>query len=286
MTLHGSGIELDDGRLAILFQATLKESPLDPSMIRGTEALRHTSLMVSIIGQTGEALFHNPAALRAFGDAAHLSGWFEDSGQALLAALDAGESYQAELLIRTLSGARWHSLRGTPTLDPVTGVRAVLLQQLDIHKRRQAEDLAAARSKNVDELNQTLAVVENQRQQILMLSAPILEVGEQTLAVPLIGQLSQDRIHEIAQRLLPAAQSRRCRFVILDLTGCSELDSGGARSLRQLTLAVELLGSRCIVTGIHPSLARAILAAGLDVSRLQTLRTLRDGIDYCRSQGL
>ncbi len=56
MTLHGSGIELDDGRLAILFQATVKETPFEPSMVRGVEALRHTSLMVSLVSEQGEVV--------------------------------------------------------------------------------------------------------------------------------------------------------------------------------------------------------------------------------------
>ena len=76
MVLHGSGSRLDDGRLAILFQATLKETPIEPSMIRATEALRHTTLIVSVHDEAGAVLFHNPAALRTFGDATHIHGWF------------------------------------------------------------------------------------------------------------------------------------------------------------------------------------------------------------------
>lgn len=283
MVLHGSGVELDDGRLGILFQAVLKETPIEPSMLRGAEALRHTALMVSLVNEKGAAVFHNPAALRVFGNAPAIAPWFADEGKAILDTLRSGEPLQTELLVQGLSGPRWHSVRATLLTDPVSGERSLLLQQLDVHERRAAEDLAESRSRLIDELNRTVSLVEQQRQQILTLSAPILDVGEQTLAVPLIGSLSTERIGEIALRLLAAVQSQRRRFVILDLTGCSELDPGGALSLRRLNKAIELLGSRAFVTGVHPALAQALLQAELGLSQLQSLRTLREGIEHCRA---
>lgn len=282
MTLHGSGIELDDGRLAILFQAVLKESQLAPSMVRGVEALRHTSLMVSLLSLTGSALFHNPAALRVFGDTPDIAGWFADDGRAMLAAVAAGSDFASEELVRTAEGPRWHAIQARPATDPVSGERAVLLQQTDVRERRRAEDLAETRSKLLEELNHTLALVEQQRQQILALSAPVLDVGRETVAVPLIGNIGSDRISEIAQRLLPALQSQRTRYVILDLTGCSELAESDARRLGQLASAIQLLGARPILTGINPQLARALVTSGTELAGLPTLRTLREAIEHCR----
>lgn len=275
MTLHGSGVHLDDGRLAILFQAERKATPVDPSMVRGVEALRHTSLMVSLLTEHGAAIFHNPAALRAFGDAPTIAGWFSDAGEALLTAVRDTRSFQAEMPVRRPEGERWHSVRATSVSDPVTGARSVLLQQLDIRDRRDAEDL-------VQQLGSTLAIVDQQRQEILALSAPLLDVGEHTLAVPLIGALTRDRIEEIGERLLPALHRERRRHLILDLTGCNDLDAAGARSLVDLTGAVSLLGSRTVLCGIRPALADALVTAELDLSRMLTLRTLRDAIARCR----
>jgi anti-anti-sigma regulatory factor len=283
MTLHGLGVELDDGRLAILFQAMQKETPIEPSMIRAAEALRHTSLMVSLINEQGETIFQNPAALRAFGNAPSIQGWFGDGGTALLSALRAGEVFQAELLVHLPEQECWHSLRATPVTDPVTGERAGLVQQLDIQKRREAEDLAAAQGQLVEELNRAVAVVERQHEEILMLSAPILDVGPYVLAVPVIGALTSERLTEIAQRLLPAIQAQRCRYAILDMTGCVQMDSAGAHGLSRLTAAVELLGAHAILTGISPVLAQAMVTAGIELSQFVSLRTLNDGFEYSRA---
>lgn len=281
MTLHGSGVELDDGRLAILFQAVLKETQLAASMVRGVEALRHTSLLVSLIGVDGEVLFLNPAALRAFGDVKSIAGWFADGGQALLRTVAAGGDYVAEERVRVLDGERWHAIQARTATDPVTGEGAVLLQQIDVGDRRHAEDLAATRNQLLGELGATLAVVERQRQEILALSAPLLAVGEHTLAVPLIGSLGQGRIGELSQRLLPAIQDRSARHVILDLTGCGELQVDEVDGLRRLARAIGLLGARPLLTGIRPSLARAMIDSSADLAGLQTLPTLREAIALC-----
>lgn len=274
MVLHGSAVDLDDGRLAILFQAVLKEAPLEASMIRGVEALRHTSLMVSLLRPDGAPLFHNPAALRAFGDADSALGWFADA-DAMLAAAERGHVFAGERPVRSRDGERWHSLRAAPVVDPVTGERSVLLQQVDVQQRRHAEDVA-------EELRRTMAVVDEQRQEILALSAPLLEVDEHVLAVPLIGTLSPARVREIAERLLPAVQQGRRRHVILDLTGSHEVDAAGARALGDLTGALGLIGAHVVVTGIRPALAKAMVDAGVEPSALRTLRTLREGLDFCR----
>lgn len=283
MTLHGTGVVLDDGRLAILFQAVLKEAQLAPSMVRGVEALRHTSLMVSLLTPDGSALFHNPATLRAFGDTPNVAGWFADGGQALLKALAEGSPYSSEEPMRTVDGERWHALQAQPATDPVTGERAVLLTQVDVSERRRAEDLAETRSRLLEELNHTLALVEEQRQQILALSAPVLDVGQATLAVPLIGNVGAERLTEIGQRLLPALQAQRARYVILDLTGCSELAGADCQRLGQLAGSIALLGGKPILTGIRPQLARALIGSGADLLGLPTLRTLREAIEHCRA---
>ena len=147
---------------------------------------------------------------------------------------------------------------------------------------RAAEHAAETRGRLIDELNRTVALVEQQRQEIWNLSAPILDVGAGTAAMPLIGNLSPARIAEITGRLLATVQGDRRRFVILDLTGVAEVESSAARSLLSLISALELLGAQAILTGIRSNLAQALVSVNLESSRLLTLRSLHDGLEYCR----
>jgi hypothetical protein len=51
--------------------------------------------------------------------------------------------------------------------------------------------------------------------------------------------------------------------------------------------AVGLLGARCVITGIQPSVAQIIVGLGLDMQGVITLRSLREGLKYCmRTMGL
>src|SRR6185436_3316436 len=101
---------------------------------------------------------------------------------------------------------------------------------------------------DVTEARESRERIAAQEEQIRALSAPILDVGEGALALPLIGALSEARSREIAGRLLPEVTARRAGSVILDLTGVDALDAAGAEALLSVVKAIELLGARPIIT--------------------------------------
>jgi rsbT co-antagonist protein RsbR len=280
MRTHISPIELESGRFGALFQAFVNDQP-DPEIVRGIEALRHTSVIVTLLDPDGEVLMRNPAAIRAFGDMTPAHEWYFDSGivPKLIVELAAGRIYQTEAMARTLAGERWHALEARRATDPVTGEPAILVHQTDETARYAAERTAAAKSQMIEELNQTLSLVERQRQQILALSAPVLEVGESMLALPIIGALDRDRTAELSERLLRATAERRARDVILDVTGADVLDASSAEYLIKLIRAIRLLGARSIVTGVQPALARTLVSSGVDLSGVRILRSLRQAIE-------
>ncbi|WP_437923222.1 PAS domain-containing protein [Sorangium sp. So ce291] len=283
VTLHGQPIRLDEGRLAILFQALPKGAGVDASMVRGVEAVRHSSVLVSLVDREGTVLFHNPAALRAFGDAPRIDAAFPDEGvgAAVRGAIDADAPWSGEVQVVTADGERWHQVEARRTTDPVTGAPAVLVQQLDVTAQRRAEGQIEEQGRLIDELNRSLALVEEQRRQILKLSAPILDVGRGTLAVPLIGRLDAERGGELGERLLPAIVAQRASHVVLDVTGADALDPDGAAALEQLARAIQLLGSRPILTGVRPEVARALVDVDLGED-LVVLRSLGRGLEVSR----
>jgi anti-anti-sigma regulatory factor/PAS domain-containing protein len=285
VTLHGQPIDLDDGRLAILFQALPQAASVGASMVRGVEAVRHSSVLVSLVDREGTVLFHNPAALRALGDAPTIDAAFPDEGvsAAVRGAIDAEAAWAGEVRVVTTDGERWHQVEARPTTDPVTGARAVLVQQLDVTAQRRAEGQVEEQGRLIDRLNRSLALVEEQRRQILNLSAPILDVGRGTLAVPLIGRLDAERGGELGERLLPAIVAQRASHVVLDVTGAEALDPDGAAALERLAHAIQLLGSRPILTGVRPEVARALVDVDLG-EELLVLRSLGRGLEVSRKR--
>jgi len=283
VTLITGGVTLDDGTLGVLLQAIPNDLGPDPGLVRGIEALRHSSVLVALLDDDGEVLMRNPAALNAFGSDTPFASWFSDAEAAasVLRAVHYGQLARRELIGITVEGERWYALEARPTVDPVTGRRAVLVQMTDETARRGAEENAETQARLVEELHRTLDVVEQQKEQILALSAPILEVGEgahRVLAVPVIGALDEARRAEIGERLLAAVVARRARRVILDLTGADGADAASAAHLVSLARAIRLLGAEAVVTGMPRDMARAMSEARVDLSGVRVFASLSQAL--------
>ncbi|HEU4412111.1 MAG TPA: STAS domain-containing protein [Polyangiaceae bacterium] len=257
-----SPLVLDDGRVLMLAQALLTSEGFDPTLVRGLEALRHLPATVAMVDAQGAVVMQNPAGVRTFGDAP-LAAWFADDGvaAALLAEVAEGRVYRAEVEVRTSDGRRWHAVEARPTTDPVTGGPATLLVHFD-----------------VTPLRESLEQVARKEREIRALAAPILDVGDGVLAVPLLGTLDAPRTAALTERLLPEVVARRARAIILDLTGLDAFDLASAEALMKLTRAVALLGVRSTVSGVSPKLAEALVRSGGDLSGLRTRRTLYDAL--------
>jgi PAS domain S-box-containing protein len=148
----------------------------------------------------------------------------------------------------------------------------------------EAQHEAEQKSRLFSEMNAQLAIIQRQNQQIIALSAPVLDVWQGVLAVPLIGSLDNLRMSQIMERLLETTTERRVRFVILDLTGVDNLDTNDAEQLIKLLAALRLLGATGIVTGIHPLVAQIVVRLGVDLRSIVTLRSLQEALRYCMGQ--
>ncbi len=177
-----------------------------------------------------------------------------------------------------------------------SGEVQVLGFAMDITDRKRAEDardeaeretMAAAvatqreateKAQLASELDRQLAVIRLQHQQILELSAPILEIGAGVIAVPLVGALDDARTAALTERLLLTITERHVLHVILDLTGIEVVDTSTADRLIMIVKAIRLLGGRAVITGIRPAVARTMVTLDASLSGLSTQRTLRDAL--------
>ncbi|MRG95464.1 STAS domain-containing protein [Polyangium spumosum] len=286
MKLFMTGVPLDDGRTGVLIQAFVKENAPSPDLVRSIEALRHTSVMVTLLDMEGTIVLQNPAAQHAFGVDAPFRARFseEDVPDALLAAALAGEVFSLEAAVQTEAGERWHVIEARTLPDPATGNTVILVHHTDETARRGAERRAAEEGRLAEELRGTLALVERQKQEILALSAPVLEVSSRTIALPIIGALDPARAAELEGRILAAVSARGAERVILDLTGADALTAETAEQVARLGHAIRLLGAKPIATGITSKLARTLIHANVDLGGILLLRSLRDGIEAARRE--
>ncbi|MCA9590122.1 MAG: STAS domain-containing protein [Myxococcales bacterium] len=128
------------------------------------------------------------------------------------------------------------------------------------------------------ELEEKLATIELQRAAIRELSTPIIEVWEGVLCLPVVGVLDSSRSAEMTEALLTAIVEKKARCAIIDITGIQVMDTGTADHFLRMARAVRLLGSNCVLTGIHPNIAQTVVHMGVDLSDIVTHRTLRNAL--------
>ncbi|HZF50430.1 MAG TPA: STAS domain-containing protein [Polyangiaceae bacterium] len=130
-------------------------------------------------------------------------------------------------------------------------------------------------------LREKLAIIKRQEEAIQALSTPILKVWDSVLAVPLIGVINGERASGMITRVLQEIAETRSQYLIVDLTGVDVIDTSTADHILKIVQSTELLGARCVITGIRPAVAQTMTSLGMDISRVVTLSDLQQGIKRC-----
>jgi rsbT co-antagonist protein RsbR len=138
-----------------------------------------------------------------------------------------------------------------------------------------------ARRRDEDRLREQVGIIQAQQAAISLLSTPIIDVGDGVLAAPLIGQIDGERARNLMESLLGEIARKRARYAVLDLTGVDTIEAESAAHVIRIIRGVGLLGAEAIVTGIRPPIARTMIALGLDMSAIFTLRSLSDALRHC-----
>jgi rsbT co-antagonist protein RsbR len=181
--------------------------------------------------------------------------------------------------ISTPHGERWMLTRKVPVLDANGEAISLLGVSLNITDRRAAEHaLLETNRKLAASEGDKLELIKRLRYSVDELSNPILEVWDDVLVMPIIGVVDSRRTADMVQRLLAEVARMQASFVIVDLTGVEIVDTSTAAHLMKLMRKVELVGARCVLTGIRPAVAETLVDIGVDFGRLTTLRNLKHGL--------
>jgi signal transduction histidine kinase len=280
--LQGTGIQLPDGRLAVLYLAQ-DMAAIDPPVLRAIEAMQHTDVLIAVHRMDGEAVLRNTAAQLAFGtlQEAGVGNSFvqmfvnRDMGEAALARVRRGDAVQLDIEMRTLNGSRWCRFRAQPVWDPVTGDRAAQVTASDISSLIQtrlelAEALKAAEGA-VDAKNRFLRTMSHE------LRTPIN--GMLGMVQLLADTTLDEQQQRWVQTLFRSTQS--LHLVVSDVLELARLDAGGTnlqpRSFaprNELRAALTLLEPEAqrkglmFECGFDPSLDEPLVA---DLQRIRQL---------------
>lgn len=129
------------------------------------------------------------------------------------------------------------------------------------------------------ELERKLVEVEQYRATTTALGTPIIQVWEDVVVLPVIGVVDTQRGEEMTSTLVHHVADEEVACAIVDLTGVDTLDTRTADLFVRMARSVRLLGARCILTGIKPSLAQTLIHMGVELKELETYRNLRQGLE-------
>ncbi len=174
------------------------------------------------------------------------------------------------LLVAFLS---WLATNGLKQALKESHQRADELQEAS---QRQVQMLAELEERTAEQAR-LLALVEE-------LSAPVIPIFEDTVALPLVGSIDSGRAKRITADLLEGISQRRAKIAIIDITGVPTVDTAVVHSLMKGVRAAELMGCQVVLTGIRPEIAHTLVVLGVDLGEVVTLRNLQNGIEYAAAR--
>jgi rsbT co-antagonist protein RsbR len=127
-------------------------------------------------------------------------------------------------------------------------------------------------------------VIDAQRRAIQELSTPVIPIMDRIIVMPMVGSIDSMRARDITRSLLAGIGKHRAKFVILDVTGVSLMDTGIVNHLNKTIQAARLKGAETIVTGISDAVAESIVDLGIDWSAITTLSDLQSGLMLALNQ--
>ncbi len=145
-------------------------------------------------------------------------------------------------------------------------------------------NLARSLNETIDEVQHQMETIQRQQFAIQELSTPILQIWENVVALPVIGVVDTKRSADIMERLLSEIVARQSQFVILDITGVEVVDTKTADHFVKMIRASQLLGARCVLTGIRPAVAQTLVDIGMNLSSIATMANLQEGLKECLRQ--
>lgn len=142
---------------------------------------------------------------------------------------------------------------------------------------RELQELTKQRRK----LNKQQQLIQKQKEELLEFSAPMIDVWDGVLLVPLFGVLDDSYFERVLTNLLEMIAKKGTRWVILDMTGTPSTSAPMTSGVVRIASAIRLLGARCILAGLGPELAQRLAAHGEFPDALATTKNLHTALAMC-----
>lgn len=121
-------------------------------------------------------------------------------------------------------------------------------------------------------------IIADQTRVITEMSTPVSEIWKDTLLLPLVGVIDSKRSQDLMHTMLHRISETHAKAFILDIAGVSVVDTAVANHLIKMVKASQLMGCKCLISGLSPAIAQTIVELGIDTDGITTTATLRDAL--------
>ncbi|WP_071459639.1 STAS domain-containing protein [Bacillus massilinigeriensis] len=122
-------------------------------------------------------------------------------------------------------------------------------------------------------------LLQETKEEIDSLSAPVVPVQKGLAVLPLIGNLDHERATRIMETAIPKIAKQKYNSLIIDFSGIVNIDATIAKHISDFNNILRLLGIECIATGIRPEMAISAIDAGIKFSGMKTFANVRQAVD-------
>jgi PAS domain S-box-containing protein len=133
-------------------------------------------------------------------------------------------------------------------------------------------------SRDLSERRKEEQLVARQRDEILELSTPVIQVWDKVLVLPIIGTLDSNRAARLTESLLEAIARYQAEVAILDISGVPTIDTDVAQHLLKTVEASRLMGAASVLSGVRPETAQAIVHLGIDLGSVRSRNSLKEAL--------
>ncbi|MBW2028132.1 MAG: STAS domain-containing protein [Deltaproteobacteria bacterium] len=109
-------------------------------------------------------------------------------------------------------------------------------------------------------------------------ATPVNVIWENILFIPIFGIIDSKRGQEILESMLTKIADVKSKSIILDILGVPTVDSAVANNLIKIAKATKLMGTECIISGISPEVAQAMVNLGIDLGDVETTGDIADAL--------
>ncbi|WP_027183096.1 PAS domain-containing protein [Desulfovibrio inopinatus] len=176
-------------------------------------------------------------------------------------AMDEGKSFMARNELNVNGRRIPIEYSATPLKDADGHLVGGLEYIIDITERVRAEKKLKEQSRTIQEI-----------------STPAISLWEGIVVLPVVGVVDSMRAKQMMNAMLSKIKETSAKIIILDIQGVAAVDTAVANHLIKITKATKLMGCRCIISGISPAVAEAIVQLGIDLGDIATNSSLKDAL--------